>query len=251
MKNITLALIIGIISVSSSLLANDGKKENNIENTMNNEVNVGWFEAEGKKVDVKFVRVIWAAEGSERPGESNSIQQLVFDSVDPNGNKVKVYRYQITAKNTGYDDIQEDKDADYKMKSVTEGVKLHVEVPLDASGAPQFEKAYIGNLAYNFGTKETRHNLSGETVKDLKFKINKIELPSFGAEHKPGDQGMIYHAGYIDFTLTSKAKKIDSDEFVPFNIHINGPITLTHLRGKEREANAVSINQDVVAKNIQ
>ncbi|HLW50436.1 MAG TPA: hypothetical protein VKZ78_05640 [Sphingobacteriaceae bacterium] len=212
---------------------------------------VGWFEAEGKKVEVKFVRVLYAAEGSERPGESNSVEQLVFDSKDPQGNAVKVYRYQITAKNTGYDEVQQDKEADFKMKSVTEGVKLHVEVPLDPNGNPQFDKAYVGNLAYNFGTRETRHNLSAETVSNLNFKINNIDLPTFGAAHKPGDNGVIYNQGFIDFTLSSKAKRLDSDQFVDFNIHISAPITLTHVRGKERQDNAVSIDAGVVAQNIR
>lgn len=223
----------------------------NMANANDLEENVGWFEAEGKKVEVKFVRVLYAAEGSERPGESNSVEQLVFDSKDPMGNTVKVYRFQITAKNTGYDEVQQDKEEDFKMKSVTEGVKLHVEVPLDASGNPQFDKAYVGNLAYNFGTRETRHNLSAETVSDLKFKINKIDLPTFGSQHKPGDNGVIYNQGFIDFTLSSKAKQIADDQVVPFNIHISGPITLTHVRGKERQNNAVSIDAGVVAKNIR
>lgn len=223
----------------------------NMANANDMEENVGWFEAEGKKIEVKFVRVLYAAEGSERPGESDSVEQLVFDSKDPMGNAVKVYRFQITAKNTGYDEVQQDKEEDFKMKSVTEGVKLHVEVPLDASGNPQFDKAYIGNLAYNFGTRETRHNLSAETVSDLKFKINKIDLPTFGSQHKPGDNGVIYNQGFIDFTLSSKAKQIADDQVVPFNIHISGPITLTHLRGKERQNNAVSIDAGVVAKNIR
>lgn len=223
----------------------------NIANANDTEENVGWFEAEGKKIEVKFVRVLYAAEGSERPGESNSVEQLVFDSKDPMGNAVKVYRFQITAKNTGYDEVQQDKEEDFKMKSVTEGVKLHVEVPLDASGNPQFDKAYVGNLAYNFGTRETRHNLSAETVSDLKFKINKIDLPTFGSQHKPGDNGVIYNQGFIDFTLSSKAKQIADDQVVPFNIHISGPITLTHVRGKERQNNAVSIDAGVVVKNIR
>lgn len=213
--------------------------------------NVGWFEAEGKKIEVKFVRVLYAAEGSERPGESNSVQQLVFDSKDPQGNAVKVLRYQITAKNTGYDEVQQDKEEDFKMKSVTEGVKLHIEVPLDGNGKPQFDKAWVGNLAYNFGTRETRHNLSPATVSDLKLKINKIDLPVFGAAHKPGDNGVIYNQGFIDFTLSSKAKQIADDQIVDFNIHISGPITLTHVRGKERQNNAVSIDEGVVGKNIR
>lgn len=223
----------------------------NMANANDQEENVGWFEAEGKKVEVKFVRVLYAAEGSERPGESNSVEQLVFDSKDPMGNAVKVYRFQITAKNTGYDEVQQDKEEDFKMKSVTEGVKLHIEVPLDASGNPQFDKAYVGNLAYNFGTRETRHNLSAETVSDLKFKINKIDLPTFGSQHKPGDNGIIYNQGFIDFTLSSKAKQIADDQVVAFNIHISGPITLTHVRGKERQNNAVSIDAGVVTKNIR
>lgn len=223
----------------------------NVTAVGNAETHVGWFEAEGKKVDVRFVRVIWAAEGSEKEGESNSVKQLVFDSKDPQGKAVKVYRYQITAKNTGYEEVQYDKEADYKMKSVTEGVKLHIEVPLNAAGQPEFDKAYLGNVAYNFGTKENSQKLSGATIDQVKFNIHRIELPSFGSEHKPGDKGMIYNEGYLDFTFSSKAKRIADDQFIDFNIHVKGPITLTHVRGKEREANAVSIDPAVVAKNVK
>lgn len=211
---------------------------------------VGSFEAEGRQIDVKFVRVLWAAEGSEREGESNSVEQLIFDSRDPQGNPVKVYRFQITAKNTGYDEVQTSKDEDFKMKSVKEGVKLHVEVPL-LHGVPQFDQAYVGNLAYNFGTRETRHILSPETVSDIVFKINKIEIPVFGPSHKPGDNGIIYNQGFIDFTMTSKAKYIDSDRIGDFQIRVKGPITLTHVRGKERQDNAVNINEGVVKQNVR
>lgn len=211
---------------------------------------IGSFEAEGKKVNVKFVRVLYAGEGSERAGESNAVKQLVFDSKDPKGNAVKVYRYQITAKNTGYDEIQTSKEQDFKMKSVTEGVKLHVEVPLE-NGQPRYDKAYVGNLAYNFGTRETRHNLTGETVNNLKIVIKKLELPSFGTSHKPGDDGIIYNQGYIDLSLTSKAKYIGNDQVGDFNIEIKGPISLTHVRGKERSDRAVTIDEGVVNKNIR
>lgn len=211
----------------------------------------GSFEAEGKKIDVKFVRVIYAAEGSERPGESSSVKQLVFDSKDPRGRDVKVVRFQITAKNTGYDEVQQDKDEDFKMKSVTEGVKLHVEVPLDRHGNLQLNRAYVGNLAYNFGTRETRHLLTGETVSNIKLDIKQLDLPEFGPAHKPGDYGTIYHAGYIELTLTSKAKYIDSDQVGDFNVHIKSPITLTHVRGAERQNNAVNIDEAVVKQNIR
>ena len=212
---------------------------------------VGFFEAEGKRINVKFVRVLYAAEGSERPGESNSVEQLIFDSVDPQGNQVKVARFQITAKNTGYDEVQQDQEEDFKMKSVTEGVKLHVEIPLDASGQLQLDKAYIGNLAYNFGTRETRHNLNGETVSNIDLNIKRLELPLFDDTRKPGDQGIIYNQGFIEFTMTSNAQYIGSDRVGDFNVSIKGPITLTHVRGKERQDNAVTINADVVNHNVQ
>src|SRR5690554_1369103 len=207
---------------------------------------VGSFEAEGKKINVKFVRVLYAAEGSERPGESASVKQLVFDSKDPRGRDVKVVRFQVTAKNTGYDEVQQDKEEDFKMKSVTEGVKLHIEVPLDRNGNLQLNRAYVGNLAYNFGTRETRHLLTGETVSNIKLDIKQLDLPEFGPAHKPGDYGTIYHAGYIELTLTSKAKYIDSDQVGEFNVHIKSPITLTHVRGAERQNNAVNIDEAVV-----
>lgn len=246
MKKVSTTALVLIASLGAATAAGT-----NTPTTETPAENVGWFEAEGKKIEVKFVRVLYAAEGSERPGESNSVEQLVFDSKDPQGKAVKVFRYQITAKNTGYDEVQQDKEEDFKMKSVTEGVKLHIEVPLDGNGKPQFDKAWVGNLAYNFGTRETRHNLSPATVSDLKLKINKIDLPVFGADHKPGDNGVIYHQGFIDFTLSSKAKHIDNDDIAAFNIHISGPITLTHVRGKERQGNAVSIDAGVVGKNIR
>lgn len=252
--NIGLIALIMMLTAKVTLAQTEQPSDSpthNVTTLDNAETHVGWFQAEGKKVDVRFVRVIWAAEGSEKEGESNSVKQLVFDSKDPQGKAVKVYRYQITAKNTGYDEVQNDKEADYKMKSVTEGVKLHIEVPLNAAGQPEFEKAYLGNVAYNFGTKENSQKLVGATIDNVKLKIHRMELPSFGAEHKPGDKGMIYNEGYIEFTFSSKAKRISDDQFIDFNIHVNGPITLTHVRGKEREANAVSIDPTVVAKNVR
>lgn len=223
--------------------------ETPVETVLPAEEYVGTFEAEGKKIDVKFVRVLYAAEGSEREGEGNSVEQLIFDSKDPKGNAVKVYRYQIVAKNTGYDEVQTDQSEDYKLKSVAEGVKLHIEVPL-VNGVPQFDKAYIGNLAYNFGTRETRHNLTAETISDIDFNIKRFELPQFGANHKPGDNGIIYNEGFIEFTMTSKAHYIGSDRIGDFNISVKGPISITHVRGKERQNNAVSIDSGVVDQNI-
>lgn len=256
MKKLSIGLISLCMIVTTNLSSAQTEQSTdsstpNVVALNHSEAHVGWFEAEGKKVDVRFVRVIWAAEGSEKEGESNSMKQLVFDSKDPQGNPVKVYRYQITAKNTGYDEVQNDKEADYKMKSVTEGVKLHIEVPLNAAGQPEFEKAYLGNVAYNFGTKENSQKLTGTTIDQVKFNLHRLELPNFSSEHKPGDKGMIYNKGYIEFTFSSKAKRIADDQFINFNIHVKGPITLTHVRGKEREANAVSIDPVIVSKNVQ
>ncbi|RAV30889.1 hypothetical protein [Sinomicrobium soli] len=214
----------------------------------NKPANAGWFRAEGRKTDVKFVRVLFAAEGSENEGESNDITQLVFDSTDPQGNAVKVYRFQVTAKNTGYDELQTTKDGDYKLKQVKQGIKLHIEVPLE-NGTPQFDKAYVGNLAYNFGTRETRHILTPEAVSGIKLKISRLELPEFGAGSKPGDKGIVYNDGYIKFKLSAEAKHIGSEQWSPFDISINAPISITHIRGRERADRAVSIDNGIVLKN--
>lgn len=210
---------------------------------------VGYFVAEGKKVSTKFVRVLYSAEGSEIEGESNDITQTLFDSKDPQGNAVQVYRFQIVAKNTGYDELQKTQDKDFKLKEVENGVKLHIEVPVE-SGKLLLEKAYIGNLAYNFGTRETRHILKAEDVTDIKFDLKRLELPKFNSSAKPGDKGIIYNDGYISFTFSSKAKHLGSDQISKFIGAVEGPISITHIRGKERADRAVTIEEGIVKKNI-
>lgn len=209
---------------------------------------VGRFTAEGKTVDVRFVRVIFAAEGSEKAGESNDLTPLLFDSVDPSGKAVKVRRFQIVAKNTGYEDLQTSKEEDFKLKQVTEGVKLHIEVPVE-NGQLLLNKAYVGNLAYNFGTRETRNTLVPEHVNDIHVNFKKLVLPTFAADAKPGDQGIVYHAGEIQLELSAKAKNIASDKVDDFKIAIDGEISITHIRGKERAHLAVNIEPGIVAKN--
>lgn len=246
------ALVTLALSLSFGALANTfdftAKENEPIQATLQETNSVGSFTAEGKSFDTKFVRVLFAAEGSENEGESNSIEQLKFKSIDPQGNEVEVYRFQILTKNTGYDEVQTSQEEDYKLKSVKEGAKLHIEVPI-LNGKPQLDKAYVGNLAYNFGTRETRNILTAETASDIVLKINKLELPTFTSANKPGDKGLIYNQGAIDLTLTSKAKHIDSDAVSDFNVKIKGPISVTHIRGKERSDNAVNIDAGVVAKN--
>ncbi len=227
-------LFIAFISISTFSKAQNG---------------VGGFEAEGKTFDTRFVRVLYAAEGSEKEGEGNSVKQLVFDSKDPQGNPVKVYRFQIVTKNTGYDEVQTTKEEDFKLKKVENGAKIHIEVPIE-NGKAVLEKAYIGNLAYNFGTRETRNILTPENVKDIDFKLTRLDLPVYGADRKPGDKGIIYNEGFISFTLTSKAKHISSEAVSDFKVKVNGPISITHIRGKERANLAVNIEEGIVKKNI-
>lgn len=209
----------------------------------------GRFEAEGKSFDTKFVRVLYAAEGSEKEGEGNSVKQLIFDSKDPKGNAVKVYRFQIVTKNTGYDEVQTTKEEDFKLKKVENGAKIHIEVPVE-NGKAVLEKAYIGNLAYNFGTRETRNILTPENVKDIDFKLTRLDLPVYRADKKPGDKGIIYNEGFVSFTLTSKAKHISSEAVSDFKVKVNAPISITHIRGKERANLAVNIEEGIVKKNI-
>lgn len=210
---------------------------------------VGYFEAEGKKYSTKFVRVLYSGEGSEEEGKGDSVQQLLFDSKDPEGNAVKVYRFQVVAKNTGYTELQTSQDKDYKLKSVENGIKLHLEIPVE-KGKLLLDKAYVGNLAYNFGTRETRHILTAENVSDIEFDLLRLELPVFGNDHKPGDKGIIYNSGYIHLKLRSKARQIASDKISNFNAVIDGPISITHVRGKERAERAVTIDEGIVKKNI-
>ncbi len=209
---------------------------------------VGYFEAEGKKITTRFVRVLYAGEGSEEGTTSNSVKQVVYNSKDKNGKPVKAYRFQIVAKNTGYDELQTDKTQDYKLKNVTEGAKIHIEVPVE-NGQLQLEKAYVGNLAYNFGTRETRHILTAHTVDDIQLSLKRLDIPAFGPDAKPGDKGLKYNEGYISLTLTSKAKYINEDKTGDFNLHIDGVISVIHVRGKEREDRAVSIDEGIVARN--
>lgn len=225
--------------------------ESNTVATAAEDANVGVFTAEGKTFETKFVRVLFAAEGSERDGESNSIVPLVYDSTDPQGNAVKVRRFQITTKNTGYEEVQTSQEEDYKLKSVQEGAKLHVEIPVAEDGTLHLDKAYLGNAAYNFGTRETRQNLSPDNSSDLKLKITKLDLPTYGADAKPGDKGLIYNDGAIQLTFSAKVKHIASDDISDFTVSIDGPISVTHIRGKEREKAATSISPEMVAKNIK
>lgn len=211
--------------------------------------NAGFFEAEGQKIDTRFVRVLFAGEGSEDEGGSNDLSQLVFDSKDPKGKAVKVVRFQILTKNTGYDEVQTSKEQDFKLKEVQNGVKLHIEVPVE-NGQIQLSKAYVGSLAYNFGTRETRNLLKATDVSDIKLNLKRLDLPKFTANHKPGDKGIIYNDGYVSLTLSSKAKHINSETVSPFNVNIDGVISITHIRGKERSDRAVTIDPALVAKNI-
>lgn len=223
----------------------------NICTVYNSSGDVGKFTAEGKTYKTKFVRVLFAAEGSEKEGGSNSIVPLIYDSKDPQGNDVKVRRFQITTKNTGYDEVQTSKEEDYKMKSVEEGAKLHIENPVAADGSLQLDRAYVGNAAYNFGTRETRQNLSPDNSSDIKINIKKLDLPQFSESNKPGDKGLIYNQGFIDFTFSAKVRHISSDQISDFTVEVKGPISLTHIRGKEREKAATQINPGIVAKNVK
>lgn len=210
---------------------------------------VGRFEAEGKGFDTKFVRVLYSAEGSENEDGGDSVEQLVYQGKDPKGNEVRVKRFQIVTKNTGYDELQKSKEGDYKLKSVENGAKIHIEVPIE-NGQLQLDRAYVGNLAYNFGTRETRNQLKPEDVSDISFELLALDLPKFGPDRKPGDKGIIYDQGYIKFKLGSKTKNIGSDQLSDFTVEVDGPISITHVRGKEREDRAGSINPEIVKKNI-
>lgn len=241
------------LSLSTAALAVENK-EDSLSTALPvtiNDHHVGKFTAEGKTHETKFVRVLFAAEGSEREGESNDISPLVYDSVDPEGNAVKVRRFQITTKNTGYEEVQVSQEEDYKLKSVQEGAKLHVEIPVAADGSLHLDRAYVGNAAYNFGTRETRQNLSPENASEINIHIKKLDLPTFGADAKPGDKGLIYNQGFIEFTFSSKVKHIASDDISDFTVEVKGPISVTHIRGKEREQNAASISADIVARNVK
>lgn len=209
----------------------------------------GNFEAEGKYYDTRFVRVIFNAEGSEKEGESNSIEPIVYESKNLQGNTVKVRRFQIVTKNTGYDEIKTAHEEDYKLKKVENGAKIHIEVPLGPNGDLQLYKAYVGNLAYNFGTRESRHQLEPDAVSDIHFDLKTLNLPKFGNDSKPGDKGIIHNQGYVKFDLTCKAKHIDSNQVSEFKVHVDSPISITHIRGKERAGHAVMIDPAIVASN--
>lgn len=214
----------------------------------------GFFTAEEKKQDLRFVRVLYAAEGSEKEGQSNSVKQLVFDSTDPQGKAVKVYRFQIVVKNTGYDKLQTDINApgaDYKLKKLTEGAKLFIEVPVEG-GKMLLDKAYVGNLGYS--TKDSggeRHQLAVDEVSDLRLRVTKLKLPEFGSSAKPGDQGIKYNEGEISLEFLCKAKYQSVDKTGDFSVKINSKISVTHIRGAERADRAVAINPEIVSKNIQ
>jgi hypothetical protein len=247
MINLLITVTLGLFAGTSEGTTHKSTVQN-AEVLSTEEPKVGQFTAEGKTIEVKFVRVLFAAEGSEKEGESNDLTPLLFDSVDPSGKPVKVRRFQIVAKNTGYDDLQTSKDADFKMKKVTEGVKLHIEVPVE-KGQLMLDKAYVGNLAYNFGTKETRNALVADDVNNIQLKFKKLVLPTFPASAKPGDKGIVYHDGEIELELSSKAKNISSDKVDDFKVLIKGEISIAHIRGKERAHLAVNIDPAIVAKN--
>ncbi|MCL8001102.1 hypothetical protein M8994_23195, partial [Brucella sp. 21LCYQ03] len=146
--------------------------------------------------------------------------------------------------------MQTDQSEDYKLKSAKEGIKLYIEVPVAADGTLDLKKAYVGNAAYNFGTHATRHALTPETSSDFKVKIKRLDLPKFDTSNKPGDKGLIYNQGFIELAFKAKAKHLDSDQISDFTVDIKGPISITHVRGKEREEAAVVINPALVSKNL-
>lgn len=212
----------------------------------------GVFSAEGKEIDTKFTRVLYAAEGSETEGESDDVTQLIFDSVDPKGNAVKVKRFQLLTKNTGATTIDELQSDDPKMKQVINGAKLFIEIPVNTNGDLILEKAYVGNLGYTMnGGGDERHQVTAEEVADLVLKIHTLNLPTFDASNKPGDKAIKYGEGTISFEFTGKVKHQNSETRGDFNIKVHSTISVTHIRGAERASRAVAIDPAIVAKNKQ
>ena len=95
-----------------------------------------------------------------------------------------------------------DEKAGKTMKSLTDGVKIFVEVPIDASGALQVNKAYVGNLGYKTKTDDKRVELTDPSVQieSIDFTLSRLETPVY-KDVQPGNHegASRYNEGYIKF----------------------------------------------------
>lgn len=211
-----------------------------------------------EEVKTHFTRVLYAVESNEKDAAPWNDTQLVYDSKDPQGNNVKVKRFQFVTKNVGDNikTIDELKAADEKagktMKSLTDGVKIFVEVPIDASGALQVNKAYVGNLGYKTKTDDKRVELTDPSVQieSIDFTLSRLETPAY-KDVQPGNHegASRYNEGYIKFNLTAKVRPNATAEFQTLVVKVDSPISVTQIRGKNVANRAVAISEAVIAKN--
>ena len=203
-----------------------------------------------EEVKTHFTRVLYAVESNEKDAAPWNDAQLVYDS--------KVKRFQFVTKNVGDNvkTIDELKAADEKagktMKSLTDGVKIFVEVPIDASGALQVNKAYVGNLGYKTKTDDKRVELTDPSVRieSIDFTLSRLETPAY-KDVQPGNHegASRYNEGYIKFNLTAKVRPNATAEFQTLVVKVDSPISVTQIRGKNVANRAVAISEVVIAKN--
>lgn len=199
----------------------------------------GYFTIGDIRVDTRHIRVLYIAEGTET-GAGDSSLPLLVDAVDVDGNPIKAYRYQITVKNTGFDDVG---GTDPKMKNLKGGgVKLFLDVPVEG-GQAQISKALVGNFGYTLDDTEDRTQFAPEQVDNIRFNLETLELPDVPG--KPGDSGIVNNAGRIKFTFSA-----DTEGGNELKIKVDSEISVTHARGSDKLAR-VQTNPEVIKKNVK
>ncbi len=214
----------------------------------------------GDEAEVKthFTRVLIPVESKENDPAPWNDAQIQHDGTDPQGNAVKTKRFQIVTKNIGaeiktIDQLKaNDQAAGKTMKTLTDGVKLFVEVPVDAQGKLLLDKAYVGNLGYKKVADAQRVELKtpNEQIESIKFNLTKLELPVY-KDVQPGNHegASRYYEGYIKFELEASVRPSATVGFQKLVVKVDSPISVTQIRGKDKANKVAVIDPNVVNKN--
>ena len=211
-----------------------------------------------EEVKTHFTRVLYAVESNEKDAAPWNDAQIQHDGTDPQGNAVKTKRFQIVTKNVGaeiktIDQLKAaDQSAGKTMKSLTDGVKLFVEVPLDAQGKLLVDKAYVGNLGYKKvdDTQRVELKTPNEQIESIKFNLTRLELPVYNGVQPGNHEGASrYNEGYIKFELEASVRPNATVGFQKLVVKVDSPISVTQIRGKDKANKVAVIDPNVVNKN--
>lgn len=214
----------------------------------------------GDEAEVKthFTRILVPVESNEKDPAPWNDAQIQHDGTDPQGNAVKTKRFQIVTKNIGaeiktIDQLKaNDQSLGKTMKTLTDGVKLFVEVPVDAQGKLLLDKAYVGNLGYKKVDDARRVELKNpnEQIESIKFKLTRLELPAYNGVQPGNHEGAArYYEGYIKFELEASVRPNATVGFQKLVVKVDSPISVTQIRGKDKANKVAVIDPNVVNKN--